>query len=102
MSGHDTSAHGGAYDGADSPADRRSKDRSAAGSHAQLGNRALAMLVGHNIAFAFGFRVRADRVDDLSVQMVAGPVGQNKFVRAEMEDRPTVQMIACRGIDHPA
>src|ERR1700761_6049113 len=102
MRGDHACAHSGANDGAYATADRGSYDRSAARSHAQLGNRALAMLVCHDIAFAFGLGVGADRVDDLSVQMVAGPVRKNKFVRAEMEDRSTVQVIACSGVDHPA
>ncbi len=58
--------------------------------------------VGDNVSFALGLGVGAERIDDLSVQMVASAVGQNKFIGTEVDDGAAVETIAGGGVHDPA
>ena len=81
-------------------ADRGAHDRAATGSQAQLCHGPFAVLVGDDIAFSLRLGVGAEGIDDFSVQMIAGAVGQNEFIGTEVDDRPTVQAIAGAGVYH--
>ena len=102
MRSHNAGAHSRAYHGADSTADRCTQDSSTTGAHAHFSNRALAVLIGHNVALALGLGIGAKGIDHLGMQMVTSAIRQNKFIRPEVDDRSPVQPITGGGVNHPA
>src|ERR1700689_2587269 len=102
MRGDNARADSRTHDRPDSSADSRAHNRSTADSQAQLGEGAFSVLVSDDVSFTLGPGVRAEGVDDLSVQMVAGAVGQNEIIRAQMDHRAAVHAIARSGVYHPA
>src|ERR1700733_13280583 len=102
MRGDNASSDSRPHHRPDASADSRAHNSSAAGTQAQLNEGAFSVLVGNDVSFTLRFGVGPEGVDDLSVQMVAGAVGQNKIIRPQMDHRTAVHAIAGGGVNHPA
>src|SRR5580692_6040179 len=91
MRGGSARADSRAHDRADSAPNGSAHDCSAASAGAQYGKVSLYFRAGDNVPFALGVGVGALRIDDLSMHVVAGTVGQDEFIGTEVEGGAAVQ-----------
>src|SRR6202522_333764 len=102
MGGGRAGSNSRAHDRAHSAADRSAHDSSAAGACAEYSEVSLHFRAGDNVTFALDIGVRALRVDDLSVHVVASAVGQNELIRTQVKCRSAVDTAGGGGIYHSA
>src|ERR1700677_20770 len=102
MGGGRAGSNSRAHDRAHSTANRSAYDSSAAGARAEYSEVLLHFRAGDDVPFALDAGVRALRIDDLSVHVVAGTVGQNKLIRTQVKCRSAVDTTGGGGEYHSA
>src|ERR1700723_102651 len=102
MGGGRACSNSGTHDRAHSAANGSAHDNSATGASAEYSEVSLHFRAGDDVPFALDVGVRALRIDDLSVHVVAGALGKNELIRTQVKCRSAVDTTGGGGENHPA